>query len=201
MNTGTIKKLSNKLKKLKSLYVLIPTIIILYFNNKLIYENFVLKLNGPVLDSFLKGYTKEEAIITLTNLGDDGREIYKTLYSSYYDITFPIILAITLISLLSLNYPLYKKEKSTSTLGIFNLFPVCYMVFDELENYCHIQILKFFKPTISPTSIDNYLFFGSYFCFLKYILFFTCLILLFLGIIINFVLFVNFKINDNKKNK
>ncbi|KAM9957813.1 hypothetical protein ACTFIW_012784 [Dictyostelium discoideum] len=169
MNIGTIKKLSNKLKKLKSLYVLIPTIIILYFNNKSIYENVVLKLNGPVnilnesttgvLDSFLKGYTREEAIITLTNLGDDGREIYKTLYSSYYDITFPIILAITLISLLSLNYPLYKKEKSTSTLGIFNLLPVCYMVFDELENYCHIQILKFFKPTISSTSIDNYLFF------------------------------------------
>ncbi|KAM9993284.1 hypothetical protein ACTFIZ_011263 [Dictyostelium cf. discoideum] len=160
MNIETIKKLSNKFKNLKSLYVLIPTIIILYFNNKLIYENVVSKLNGPVLDSFLKGYTKEEAISTLTNLGYDGREIYKTLYSSYIDITFPIILAITLISLLSLNYPLYKKEKSTSILGIFNLLPVFYMVFDELENYCHIQILKLFNPTQS-TSIDIYLLFGK----------------------------------------
>ncbi|KAN0042350.1 hypothetical protein ACTFIV_004913 [Dictyostelium citrinum] len=178
MNIRTIKKISNELKTLKSLYFLIPTTIILYFNNKLIYENVVSKVNGPVLDSFLRGYSKEEAIETLDNLGEDGREIYKTLYSSFLDITFPIILTLTLVSLLSLNYPLFKKEKSTSSLGIFNLLPIFYMIFDEAENYCHFQILKYYYPL--STSIDNYIFFG---------------------ISSNLILFVSYKINNLKKSK
>ncbi|KAN0042783.1 hypothetical protein ACTA71_012706 [Dictyostelium dimigraforme] len=191
----TIKKLSNELRNLKSFYVLIPTLIILYFNNKLLNENVISKLNTPVLDSFLKGYSKEEAITTLETLGEDGREIYKTLYSSYLDITFPIVLATSLISLLSLNYPLYK----TSKFGLFNLTPILYMVFDESENYCHIQILKYYYSL--STSIDNYIYFGSYFCLFKYIFFFTSLILLFLGIVTNIILLVYYKINNFKKNE
>ncbi|KAK5580195.1 hypothetical protein RB653_000208 [Dictyostelium firmibasis] len=191
---ATLKKLSNKLKNLKSIYVLIPAIIILYYNNKLIYEKVVSKVNSPILDSFLIGYSREEAINTLEKLGDDGREIYKTLYSSYFDITFPIVLATTLISLLSLNYPLYK----TSTLGIFNVLPIIYMIFDELENYCHFQILKYYSPL--STSIENYIFFGSYFCLFKYIFFFTSLVLLLIGIISNIILFIFFNIKNKKNN-
>ncbi|KAM9993489.1 hypothetical protein ACTFIZ_011444 [Dictyostelium cf. discoideum] len=196
-----LRSLSNKLRNLTgSPYVLFPTLVLAFFIFNLMSTKIMSQLSINLLDSYLAGYTKTQAIQTLELLGPKGRDLYMTMYTSYYDIIFPILLAIIVISMLSKTYPILGYENQKSFSDLYNLIPILGLIFDELENYCHYQILKNYPSS----TIDTYIYFGSNFCLLKYVFIFFGIFLLTLGFFINIFLFIKYivfsKNNNNNNN-
>ncbi|KAN0042502.1 hypothetical protein ACTFIV_005069 [Dictyostelium citrinum] len=192
-----LRSLSNKLRNLTgSPYVLFPTLVLAFFVFNLMSSKIISQLSINLLDSYLVGYTKNQAIQTLELLGPKGRDLYMTMYTSYYDIIFPILLAIIVISMLSKTYPILGSENQRSFSDLYNLIPILGLIFDELENYCHYQILKNYPSS----TIDSYIYFGSYFCFLKYVFIFFGIFLLAIGFLVNTFLFIKLVFFSKKQN-
>ncbi|KAK5580074.1 hypothetical protein RB653_000087 [Dictyostelium firmibasis] len=196
------RSLSNKLRYLTaSPYVLFPTLVLAFFVFNLMSTKIMSQLNINLLDSYLLGYTKTQAIQTLELLGPKGRDLYMTMYTSYYDIIFPILLAIIVISMLSKTYPIFGYENNRSFSDLYNLVPIFGLIFDELENFCHYQILKYYPSS----TIDSYIYFGSYFCLFKYVfIFFGIFILVIFDSSNNFnynKTFISFKKRELNKDK
>ncbi|KAN0042647.1 hypothetical protein ACTA71_011456 [Dictyostelium dimigraforme] len=192
-----LRRLSNKLRDLTgSPYVLFPTLVFAFFVFNLMSTKVMSQLSINLLDSYLVGYTKYQATQTLELLGPKGRALYMTMYTNYYDIVFPILLAIIVISMLSKTYPIFGYENQKSISDLYNLIPILGLIFDELENFCHYQILKNYPSS----AIDSYIYFGSYFCLLKYVFIFFGILVLALGFFINTFLFIKYVVFSRKRN-
>ncbi|KAF2069721.1 hypothetical protein CYY_008962 [Polysphondylium violaceum] len=169
-------KISKVIQKCSTPLILFPSLVMSYYIFFAISE-ITSQLNAPVLDSFLRGYTREQAISTLTQLGTQGRLQYSTIYTKGYDILFPITSFFMFASLLSKTYPVLGIKYTQ----MFNIVPLLYLICDLSENYCHYNILVHFPNA----AMEPFIKYGSIFCEFKYIFFGLSFLLLLIGFLIN----------------
>jgi hypothetical protein len=109
------------------------------------------ELNRGLMDlSF--GFTPEKGYSIIESYGETGREVY-FLVESCVDILYPIAYTIAFILLVSF---LFKKNGWNQKLGMLNILPIFGMLFDVLENFGIIQMLRAF-----PIKVDFWATFAS----------------------------------------
>lgn len=110
------------------------------------------ELNRGLMDlSF--GFTPEKGYSIIESYGEKGREVY-LLVESLIDIIYPIVYTIAFILLISF---LFKKNAwSNGKWAILNILPLLGMIFDMLENFGIVQMLRAF-----PEKVDFWAKFAS----------------------------------------
>ena len=149
-----MKKLSNFFYNRTNGYLVLGFLALQFIFSGLILpyfqKQFDPELNRGLMDlSF--GFTPENGYNIIESYGEKGREVY-LFVESFIDILYPIAYTISSILLLSF---LFKKNGFTKY-PLLNLLPLIGMVFDMLENFGIIQILKAF-----PEKVDFWAKFAS----------------------------------------
>lgn len=99
-----------------------------------------------------------------------SREIYKRVYTGFYDILFPAFSALSYSSLLSILFP--------DTL--IDLFPILSFICDMIENYCVYTLLQHYPIT---KGMRIYAHIGSAMTSLKFISFIATMVLITIGFV------------------
>lgn len=110
------------------------------------------ELNRGLMDlSF--GFTPEKGYSIIESYGEKGREVYRFV-ESFVDVIYPIAYTIAFILLVSF---LFKKTGwNKQRFAILNVIPIGGLVFDLLENFGIVQMLRLF-----PEKIDFWATFAS----------------------------------------
>jgi hypothetical protein len=109
------------------------------------------ELNRGLMDlSF--GFTSEKGYSIIESYGENGRKVY-LFVESFVDILYPITYTIAFILLVSF---LFKKNGWNQKLAVLNILPILGMLFDMLENFGIIQMLRNF-----PEKVDFWATFAS----------------------------------------
>lgn len=91
------------------------------------------------------GFTPERGYSILESYGEEGRKVY-FFVESFVDIIYPIIYTTAFVLLVSF---LFKKNNwNTGKIAILNIVPLAGMVFDMLENFGIIQMLRAFPEKV-----------------------------------------------------
>lgn len=99
------------------------------------------------------GFTPERGYSILESYGEEGRKVYQFV-ESFVDIIYPIIYTTAFILLISFLFN--KNNWNARKVGILNIVPLAGMVFDMLENFGIIQMLRAF-----PEKVDFWAKFAS----------------------------------------
>ncbi len=143
--------LLNKTTSLKIIFVLL--ILFVGFNGYIFpsYQNQMNEIAGKsveVLDTRM-AYTLEEVNAMFNDLGASGRSLYKFIITPI-DMIYPIVYGLFLIFLLT--FLLKKITASDSKLILLSLLPMSIVLFDYLENFNTLNLLKNY-PDLSQTSV------------------------------------------------
>jgi hypothetical protein len=113
-----------------------------------------------VLDSRFS-YTQEEVLTDFERLGPDGRVLYAVM-AGQLDMVYPMVFGFLFVLILA--YLLRNITHPESNWMYLSLFPLLIILFDYLENFNTLHLLKTF-PNITEQAVSR----GEKFTFLKHI--------------------------------
>ncbi|EFA86359.1 hypothetical protein PPL_00151 [Heterostelium album PN500] len=140
--------------------------------------------SAPLLDSFIFGYTPEEAMKVLNKMSSYELSIYQSFYTNGYDIVLPFVITGVQLGLMAFTYPIMG-------LKVFKLvmfLPLIYLVCDLSENYIHYVVLTLMPMRHKLQShMNDLLFISGWADLFKYIFFFSGIFFILIGIVSKFI--------------